>query len=128
MPLYTVSSRQHLSEVEKQKIVEGITEIHCDLTGAPSMFVQVIFSFGVTLHKATDIHLLGSIRSGRTPEVKRNLETEFRSLLCRSLGKIKLRADIVLIDVPASWVLEGGEILPEPGEEDVWLARYNAKA
>jgi hypothetical protein len=23
---------------------------------------------------------------------------------------------------PASWILEGGRVLPEPGEEDDWLA------
>jgi hypothetical protein len=23
---------------------------------------------------------------------------------------------------PASWILEGGRVLPEPGEEDDWVA------
>ena len=28
-------------------------------------------------------------------------------------------------DVPASWAFEGGEVMPEPGEEAEWLARHN---
>ena len=30
-----------------------------------------------------------------------------------------------LIGFPASWAMEGGEILPEPGEEETWLQRTN---
>lgn len=25
---------------------------------------------------------------------------------------------------PASWILEGGRVLPEPGEEEAWLAGH----
>lgn len=28
------------------------------------------------------------------------------------------------VDVPARWVMEGGEVLPEPGEEEAWLAKH----
>lgn len=28
-------------------------------------------------------------------------------------------------DVPASWVMEVGEVLPEPGAEEVWLAAHH---
>lgn len=29
-----------------------------------------------------------------------------------------------LTDVPASWLMEGGRIVPEPGEEAAWLAGH----
>lgn len=29
-------------------------------------------------------------------------------------------------DLPASWIMEGGDILPEPGEEAAWLEKHNA--
>jgi hypothetical protein len=32
----------------------------------------------------------------------------------------RIRVD--LTDVPASWLMEGGRIMPEPGEEADWLA------
>jgi hypothetical protein len=30
-------------------------------------------------------------------------------------------------DVEAKWVMEGGDLLPEPGEEAAWLERHNQK-
>ena len=35
---------------------------------------------------------------------------------------------MITADVPASWVLEGGEIMPEPGEEAEWLAKHGHHA
>jgi hypothetical protein len=29
-----------------------------------------------------------------------------------------------LLEVPASWVMEGGALLPEPGDEADWLAQH----
>jgi phenylpyruvate tautomerase PptA (4-oxalocrotonate tautomerase family) len=125
MPLYTVSSHQALNEQQKQKLVNGITDIHCDITQAPAMFVQVVFSFNVPLEKSKRVHMLGSIRHGRSDDIKEKLMDEFRALFSEVLAVEKRSAEVVLIDIPASWVIEGGEILPEPGEEDAWMARLN---
>ena len=37
------------------------------------------------------------------------------------------RDDVVMStrDVAAKWVMEGGELLPEPGEEAAWLKRHS---
>ena len=35
---------------------------------------------------------------------------------------------VLLLDTPASWVMEGGDIFPEPGEEAEWLAAHEARA
>jgi hypothetical protein len=32
---------------------------------------------------------------------------------------------VVTVDVPSKWNMEGGELLPEPGEEAEWLARHH---
>jgi hypothetical protein len=32
---------------------------------------------------------------------------------------------VVTRDVPAAWVMEGGAVMPEPGEEDAWLAAHH---
>lgn len=125
MPLYTVSSHNPLDETQKQKIVDGITRIHCQLTNAPAMFVQVVFSFNVPLNKNKKVHLIGSIRSGRSGDIKQKLIDQFEHLFSETLGGGSDIAQVVLIDVPASWILEGGEIMPEPGEEAEWLKRLN---
>jgi len=31
---------------------------------------------------------------------------------------------VQLLEVPAAWVMEGGAVMPEPGEEAAWLARH----
>ena len=54
----------------------------------------------------------------------RRLEAESRA---RAVEGIKDANAVLTADTPASWVMEGGDILPEPGEEEAWLAKHNAK-
>jgi len=123
MPLYTVSTRKSLPSDTKEKIVKAITKVHCDITEAIPEFVQVVFSEGVPLKSRVDIHLLGSIRSGRNDETKSHLSNSFKQILSQIMLSTSERVECILSDVPASWVMEGGRILPEPGDEDAWLAR-----
>jgi phenylpyruvate tautomerase PptA (4-oxalocrotonate tautomerase family) len=45
MPAYTVTAPVgQLSSIQKQRLAMEITRVHCDVTGAPSYFVQVIFN------------------------------------------------------------------------------------
>ncbi len=68
--------------------------------------------------------LYGSIRSGRTDDIKQRLVGG----MCRATAEIlEFDGDDVVMstrDVDAKWVMEGGELLPEPGEEAAWLARH----
>ncbi|MCV2883412.1 hypothetical protein OE749_01705 [Aestuariibacter sp. AA17] len=124
MPLYTVTTKQALDAPSKQRIVNGITDTHCAVTLAPAMFVQVIFSFGIELRKGCKAHVLGSIRSGRSDDVKARLKTAFAKHIAEAMS---INADLVqteLLDVPANCVIEGGAIMPEPGEEAAWLESY----
>ncbi|GAA3915057.1 tautomerase family protein [Litoribacillus peritrichatus] len=125
MPLYTVSTKTNLSPQHKNEIVCAITEIHCQLTGAPADFVQVVFSFGVSLPKQFDAHVTGSIRSGRTQEVKAELTEKICSAIANALNSERHKIESVLLDVPAKWVIEGGEIMPQPGEEDEWYEQLS---
>ena len=122
MPLYTVSTRKSLAPDIKQKVVDTITEQHCEITEAIPEFVQVFFSEGVPLKSKVDLHLLGSIRDGRSDEVKLKMNDAFKNSLAKILQSEPKRIESVLSDVPASWVMEGGKILPEPGQEKAWLA------
>ena len=40
------------------------------------------------------------------------------------MGRRMGEVGVGTVDVPASWVMEGGELLPEPGEEAEWLERH----
>ena len=44
MPTYIVTAPQgRLSAAQKTMLAEEITRVHCEITGAPSYFAQVIF-------------------------------------------------------------------------------------
>ncbi len=116
MPLYTVSTKKPLSESKKLSVVSSITKTHCTVTGAPASYVQVVFAQGIPLPRNMAFHVIGSIRSGRSDEIKTKISNQIIKSLS-SLDVRKRRTEVVLVDVPASWIMEGGEIMPEPGEE-----------
>lgn len=129
MPLYLCNAAKGaISDAAKAKIAEDITRIHCAVTGAPPQFVHAFFvedAANPPLAGGTAF-LFGSIRSGRTEEQKVRIETEMRSSLHQHTGIPVEELTVSTADTPASWVLEGGEIMPKPGEEAEWLARHGA--
>lgn len=135
MPLYLCSTpADDLTLDARQRIATAITDVHCKETGAPRKFVHVVFFeqqqaavFDLLTPEAAPngrCQLYGSIRSGRTDDVKRKLVTGMRRAAAEILSLN--RDDVVMStrDVDAKWVMEGGELLPEPGEEAAWLARH----
>ena len=55
------------------------------------------------------------------------MKAEIRASVSRHVG---LALDDVVVginDTPASWVMEGGDIMPEPGDEAAWLAAHAAR-
>ncbi len=130
MPLYICNAAKGaISNAAKSKIAEDVTRIHCDVTGAPATFVHVFFfedapQWSLNGKRAL---LFGSIRAGRTEAQKKQIADQARHA-------IHTQADIaaddivtMIVDTPASWVMEGGDIMPEPGEEAAWLAAHEAK-
>ena len=123
MPMYTVSSATPIDADKRQPLANLIMRTHCDLTGAPETFVQVVYSFGVPLNKSTAIHVFGNVRKGRTLEANETLVSTLKVGIAELLSLAEVSVEAVLFEVPASWIMEGGEVLPEPGEEDEceWL-------
>ena len=130
MPLYMCNAKKGtLSDAAKQKIAADITRIHCEVTNAPPDFVHAFF-FEEATHMPLDgksAFLFGTIRGGRNDGQKQRISEE----MTRS---IHTHADIpldeiapMILDVPASWTMEGGDILPEPGEEAEWLKAHAKK-
>lgn len=130
MPLYICNTRSGaLDAAAKQKLAEAITDIHCSVTGAPASFVHAVFFEEAPQFPLDDktLYVRGTIRKGRTDEQKQEIEARIRESLVAHGGVAAQDAAAVIRETPASWVLEGGEIMPEPGEEADWFAAQEAR-
>lgn len=69
--------------------------------------------------------MLGGVRIGgnRTPEIIEKLRVALHSGIAGAIGVETGAVGMSLIGVPSSWIVEGGEVMPEPGAEAEWLAR-----
>jgi len=128
MPLYTVSTLAPVAEHQRQPLAAIIMDVHCSLTGAPETFVNVIFSHGVPLEQA-DCHILATVRKGRTADMSARLSAILSERICEYLHLQPYQLDIDMYEMPAAWVMEGGNVLPEPGEEDQceWLNEHKSQ-
>lgn len=128
MPLYVCNAAKGaIKDDAKPKIAADITRIHCDVTGAPPEFVHAFFvedAPNQPLGEKTAF-LFGSIRAGRNDEQKARIVSQMRQSIETHAGIALDQIDMVTVDVPASWVLEGGAIMPEPGEEAEWMAKHH---
>ena len=127
MPLYRCAIAEGLStEEQRATIAKAVVRIHCDVTGAPPSFVHAFFSEATAgeLPDGKTAIVLGSIRWGRSDEQKAQIVSELTEVLSTVLGRPATAVDVVTVDVPSKWNMEGGELLPEPGEEAAWLARH----
>ena len=121
MPHYRcIIPKDALTFDQRQEIALAFTDIHCGSTGAPRSFVSVTFLEtppGETSEFGTDYYLDGGNRAGRSEEVKRQLLAD----LTAAFGRIaNVPADQIpgrITENPASWTMEGGFVLPEPGQE-----------
>ena len=130
MPLYICNSKAGAVPAEaKAKIAADVTRIHCDVTDAPAKFVHVFFFENAPNPPLGDTAAMiyGQIRHGRTDEQKAQICKEMEESLQQHTGQSADALHVFACDTPASWVMEGGDILPEPGEEEAWLAAHEAK-
>ena len=130
MPLYICNSKAgSVPEAAKEKIAADVTRIHCDVTDAPAKFVHVFFFEDGPMPPLGDksAMLYGQIRHGRTDAQKAQICAEMKASLAKHTGLAGDTLQTFTTDTPASWVMEGGDVLPEPGEEEAWLAAHEAK-
>ena len=125
MPVYTLACRQALSNPVRKQIADTITDIHCAVTGAPSEFVNIIFMDGHTVAGGKRIGVIGNVRSGgnRNRELTQTLRERLHQGIATAAEMDPEQLSVSLVGVPASWAMEGGEVLPEPGAEEAWLQR-----
>jgi phenylpyruvate tautomerase PptA (4-oxalocrotonate tautomerase family) len=129
MPLYRCAVREGLtSEPQRAQIAKDVVRVHCGVTGAPPSFVHAFFTEtpADALPAGKDVFMLGSIRAGRTDGQKARIISELTDSVVRATGVSPDQVGVATVDVPAKWVMERGKLLPEPGEEEEWLARHHA--
>ncbi|MEM7466602.1 MAG: 4-oxalocrotonate tautomerase [Pseudomonadota bacterium] len=109
----------------RKKVAQVITGIHCSITGAPPEFVNVVFMEGHRVRDGKQLAITGTVRKGgnRNKELTDNLKDQIHNEVAHAIGIEQTQVLTTLIGFPASWAMEGGEILPEPGDESAWLKR-----
>lgn len=133
MPVYNcISPAGSVSMQSRKKVATAITDVHCESTGAPRNFVHVFFretrDYGPG---ASDFdkpyYIDGFNRAGRPAEIVLKLKDDLRKAFSDNAGVPLDEVGARITETPASWVMEGGDILPEPGEEDEkWYAHDKA--
>ncbi len=121
MPHYRcIIPKDTLTFDQRQEIALAFTDIHCGSTGAPRSFVSVTFietPEGEQPELGDGYYLDGGNRAGRSEEVKRQLLADLTQAFA-SVANVS--TDIIggrITENPASWTMEGGFVLPEPGQE-----------
>ncbi|MEM7080693.1 MAG: hypothetical protein AAF513_18900 [Pseudomonadota bacterium] len=130
MPLYICNTRAGaLDGAAKTRVAQAITDIHCQVTGALASFVHAIFFEASSRWPLEDktLSVQGTIRRGRSEQQRELIATSIQQALVSCAGVELEHTEVEIRETPASWVLEGGEIMPEPGAEDAWLAAQAAR-
>lgn len=130
MPTYICTSLENrLAPEQKELIVADITRIHCAATEAPSYFVQVIFETVVAQNYFVRgkplqhdlIFIYGRIRTGRAMQTKTRMIQDMAEAVGLAARIPKTGVWIYIGELPARHLIEGGHVLPEPGDEDAWF-------
>ena len=130
MPYYRVVSESGRIQADaRQRIAEAITDLHIEHAGGLRQFVTVVFEDYLSGNAfkdgkaASPVLVGGTIRAGRTDEQK-------AAILHALADAVKAHSDVgdlelilAVEEVQARNAMEGGHVMPEPGEEQDWLAK-----
>ena len=120
MPTYACSAAAgRLTPAQKVQIVQSITAIHHEETGAPRYFVQMIFyDFAPGNHyiggqsaPAGQLWIRGDIRDGRTEEQKSRIISRILQEVSRTSEIAEDEIWVYLCDIPAHNIAEYGRVL-----------------
>ena len=140
MPYYRcLIPKDSLDYNQRSRVAEAFTDVHCGISAAPRNFVHVAFleadgsgaiadSHGSgMLQYSTPYFIAGGNRAGRSQEVRKQILEGL--IACFSEVASVSTEDVSghISEVPASWTMEGGQVLPEPGEESAeWYDQDSA--
>jgi phenylpyruvate tautomerase PptA (4-oxalocrotonate tautomerase family) len=120
MPLYTVVTQAGVLGTEaKAKLAGELTAFHSQYAGVPKNWVHIVFQEyepgnGFTAGQASATAALTLlIRTGRSPEYKRELLKRLWKLLQKATGAPDDEIVLGIEEVPPSQAMEMGQIMPE---------------
>ncbi|WP_327398926.1 tautomerase family protein [Streptomyces sp. NBC_01288] len=129
MPVYTCTAAQGtLTHESKASLAAEITRIHAAVNHVPPAYVNVIFTEPPSENvfaggvPGTPLIITGWARRGHPQESTTRLALELSAAAVRVTGVEENHVMVVIQDSPARSAVEGGQVLPEPGEEKEWLA------
>ncbi|MCY4593324.1 MAG: hypothetical protein OXC19_00825 [Bryobacterales bacterium] len=130
MPFYRcLIPEGSLSYDQRERIAVAFTDVHCGISTAPRRFVQVAFLETTDTGEVADTHgsgmlcyttpyfIAGGNRAGRSPETKRLILEGLIERFCHIAEVSQDQVSGKITEAPASWTMEAGKILPEPGAE-----------
>jgi phenylpyruvate tautomerase PptA (4-oxalocrotonate tautomerase family) len=126
VPIYQcISPEGLLDQSARGELAEEITRIHCDATGVPRSFVNVMFidvpngRYYVAGKPSAHSVLSGAIRAGRDVATRQRILRELSQMWTRLTGQPEDELLISLWENPAENAMEGGLIFPEIGQEQI---------
>lgn len=129
MPVYTcTTTTSTLTADIKGELAREIGRIHAEVNHVPSTYVNVVFhelppggiyTDGVP---ANPVLVNGWVRSGHPEDKTTRLATEIAAAVARIANVAEDRVLVVIQSSPARFAVEGGRLLPEPGQEQAWFA------
>jgi phenylpyruvate tautomerase PptA (4-oxalocrotonate tautomerase family) len=129
VPIYTLTTTAStLNAQVKAKLAGEIANIHSQINHVPSTYVNVVFhelpADGVYTDgvPANPVLVSGWVRAGHPQADTTQLATEIAAAVTRTTGVDAQRVLVVMLSSPASSAVEGGRVLPEPGQEQAWMA------
>ena len=129
MPVYTCTTTESTLSVDNKKaLAREIASIHSEINHVPSTYVNVVYhelpadSVYTDGVPANPVLVNGWIREGHPKTEVTRLAVEIASAVTRVTGVPAERVLVVFVTSPASFAVEGGRVLPEPGEEAAWIA------
>jgi phenylpyruvate tautomerase PptA (4-oxalocrotonate tautomerase family) len=124
MPIYQCFSPEGLLDGSSRgKVAEEITRIHCDATGIPPSFVNVMFfdlpnaRYFVAGKPSAHSVVNGAIRFGRDLATRQRILGDLSQMWTRLTGQPEEELLISLWENPAENVMEAGSIFPALGQE-----------
>ena len=136
MPTYIVRAPNGLlNGKSRTDLAVAITRIHAEVSGASQASTQVLFRaisqgdcfIGGKLLATTHCFIQGHIRAGRSAIERADLIRKIVPATCEILGVPRYAVWVYLSELPSRAMSEFGHVLPEPGDEDAWLANLPAE-
>jgi phenylpyruvate tautomerase PptA (4-oxalocrotonate tautomerase family) len=128
MPVYTCTTVQEtLGADTKAELAAEITRVHSMINHVPGTYVNVVFHELAPENAYTDglpahpLLINGWVRTGHPAAQSSQLVAEVATAATRVTGIPAKRVLVVIQNSPAHFAIEGGRVLPEPGEEQAWL-------